>query len=135
MKTVYYAYPIALYGTEIERADIATLQSLGFKVLNPAQRPNLTMDRYIKLTCSCDMVAFRSFPDGKIGSGVGLELDGARKVGIPIIELSGALTHRYLTRNETRARMGLPKLCHPAIAPFGVYSDSDDYSDQDWGSS
>jgi len=139
--TVYYAHPMALYGTPVERDDLRLLKRLGFKVLNPAKRKLATMEAYIKLACSCDVVAFRAFQDGKIGSGVHAEVVAAVTAGIPIIEMPTFQSGRVLSRNETRERMGLPMLLYPKTAPLRtvrevLYPDDlspDEFGDQDWG--
>ncbi len=147
MKTVYYAHPMALYGTNTELSDLCILRELGFKVINPAEAKyqTLQMSEFVELARSADVVAFRSFPDGKVGSGMALELDGARGNGVPIIELDSVLEGRTLTRNQTRDRMGLPPLGYPNTAPIRTLSDNDgydtkyddgylhEYHDQDWG--
>ena len=123
--TVYYAHPMALYDTPIERRDIQALRLLGFTVVNPgALDPLDTMEQYVKLACSCDLVAFRAFEDGKIGSGMAIEIEGAEKAGLPVIELAPFLSGRVLSRNETRARMDLPPLRHPETAPLRTYDDT-----------
>lgn len=130
--TVYYAHPIALYASSIEYLDLSDLRKMGFKVINPAlaKYRTLEMADFVKLVCSCDVLAFRAFDDGKIGSGMALEIEAARAKDIPIIELSGChYSGRYLSRNETRARMALPPLKHPKTAPFGTVDDG--YFDAD----
>lgn len=141
--TVYYAHPMALYRSPIEKKDLKTLRALGFKVLNPADTKYSTyqMDDFVKLATDCDLVAFRSFGDGKIGSGVALEVMAAMKVGKPIIEMTPFLPGRVLSRNETRERMCLPPLLYPDTAPIRtvrevLYPDDllpDEFGDQDWG--
>lgn len=140
MKTklkAYYAHPMALYGTETEKKDLQTLAALGFKVINPAERQysTLQMDEFVALAVSCDLVAFRSFDDGKVGSGVFLEVMGAIKANKPVLELTPFLSGRVLSRNETRQRMGLGPLNHPDTAPIRTWSDEDNdgYGPDDWG--
>jgi len=141
--TAYYAHPMALYRSPIEKRDLKTLSRLGFKVVNPAEAKYSTyqMDDFVKLAVSCDLIAFRSFEDGKIGSGMALEIDAAMKIGRPVIELTPFLPGRVLTRNETRDRMMLPPLLQPDTAPIRTFSDGydtkydDGYTDQDWGNS
>jgi hypothetical protein len=138
--TVYYAHPMALYDSPVERKDLRTLKKLGFKVVNPAKRELDTMEDYVNLACSCDLVAFRAFEDGKVGSGVFIEVAAAMKADIPVIELTPFLPGRVLTRNETRERMCLPPLRHPKTAPLRTVRDwlddhQGDYEDQEWGNS
>jgi len=94
--TVYYAHPMALYGTPVETRDIKTLKRLGFRVLNPALKELPTMDDYIQLALSCDLVAFRAFDDGKVGSGVFAEVMAAMKAGRPTIEMAGVANDRRI---------------------------------------
>lgn len=131
----YYAHPMALYRSPVEARDLKTLEALGFKVVNPAdpKYSEYQMDEFVKLAVSCDLVAFRSFDDGKVGSGVALEVMAAKDADIPVVELSPFLFTRVLSRNETRRRMCLPPLRHPDTAPI-TFSD-DEPLDQDWGNS
>ncbi len=110
---VYYAHPINLYNTPQEKRDIETLEALGFEVVNPntdehqknyqAYKETVTysFDYFINIVKQCDAVAFRSFIDFKISSGVGEEI----LVGKIVIELPTLLTERILTVYETKERL------------------------------
>lgn len=89
MKTAYYAHPMAYYGTALETQDEAAIRAIGFLLVNPndPEYEGLSMDQFVKLALSCDVVVFRAFRDGRIGSGVGLEIEAARQRGKPVIEL------------------------------------------------
>lgn len=132
--TAYYAHPIALYRSDIENRDLKTLRALGFKVINPALKKysTLQMADFVNLAVSCDLIAFRSFEDGKIGSGMWLEIKAAREAGKPVIELDSvlSLSGRVLTRNETRERMCLPPLRHPNTAPIRTVIEDTDEDDK-----
>lgn len=131
MKTVYYAHPMAYYGSTIEAADIVNLESLGFEVVNPRNHPNLTMERYVELALSCHCVAFRSFRDGKIGSGVYKEVTAAMGRQIPVFELDPPLLDvRVLSRQETRQR-----IVRMTRKKFEVteFPDECGYVDSNWG--
>ncbi len=130
--TVYYAHPMALYGSPVEKKDLKTLVALGFKIINPAlpQYRDYQMDDFVNLARRSDVVAFRSFEDGKVGSGVYLEVMAAMQGGIPVIELTPFLPGRVLNRNETRQRMCLPPLRHPDTAPIRTVADWDEYPDE-----
>lgn len=136
--TVYYVHPMALYHSSIECLDLSDLRAMGFEVVNPALLKYRTyeMSDFVKLACSCDVLAFRAFDDGKIGSGMALEIEAARAKDIPIFEMpDSSLKGRYLSRNETRARMALPPLRCPDTAPIRTVSDGGDfvdYSDPVW---
>lgn len=105
---VYYAHVMALYDTPQELRDVATLKRLGFTVLNP-NHPNYQkaakakgMDAFLPLVLDCDALAFRALPDGRISSGVAMEIQWAREAGRPVIELPGSFARRYLSVTETR---------------------------------
>lgn len=138
----YYAHPIALRSSPIVAQDIKVLKCLGFHVVNPGDPcySTLQMDGFVNLAKTCDVVAFRAFDDGKIGSGMALEISAAGVAGVPIIEMGAPHACRILTRNETRARMELPPLRHPDTAPLRTVieeltGEDTGYADSDWGNS
>ena len=98
------------YGTPLEIKDIALIESLGFLVTNPAHHPGKTMEEYCKMAASHDVVIYRTFQDGKIGAGVGKEINAAKAAGKVVLELppwiEKEMDKRVLTRDETRARVG-----------------------------
>jgi hypothetical protein len=112
---VYYAHCIALYGTPQEDRDVEHLETLGFEVLNP-NNPDVSrdvaelkaagredyMDYFHDLIQSCDAVAFRSLPDGRIPAGVAKEVQWADEVGIPVIELTSNFRSRVMSVEATR---------------------------------
>ncbi len=130
----YYAHPIALYHSAVAKKDVRTLRALNFQVVNPsdAKHKRLSIEGFIKLSRQADLIAFRSFGDGKVGSGVALEVGAAMRDGKPVVEMTPCLVDRVLSRNETRQRMCLPPLRHPETAPFGMLYD-DEYADQEVG--
>lgn len=107
-KVVYYAHHMSTYGSAREAKDIATLEAMGFRVVNPGSKvfEGVTdMEVYEQLARSCDGVAFRSFnKDGKIGSGVWKEIVAGGLAHKFIIELP-RIHNRNLSREETRARI------------------------------
>ena len=103
----YYAHPMAIYGTPQEEADIKLIESLGFECLNP-NSPSYqghTMNQFCALAARCDLIVFRAFEDGMIGSGVAKEIEAMKKMGKPVLELTGRITRRALSREETRERL------------------------------
>lgn len=116
-KTVYYAHSMHLYGKPREARDIKLLEDMGFKVINPSEekykmgfkkwneefptRKNY-MDYFENLACSCDCVAFRSYPDGTIPSGVGSEVKAALANNKVIIELPNLNSGRFLNVEDTK---------------------------------
>ena len=102
---VYYAHCQALYGTPQEDRDINILERLGFTVLNPngVSLPEVvTMDFFFDLVITCDVVAFRSLPDGAIPAGVAGEIATAQKNNIPVIEIPSGILRRGINVEETR---------------------------------
>jgi nucleoside 2-deoxyribosyltransferase len=115
--TVYYAHCIHLYGTKQEERDVELLEKLGFEVLNP-NNPGVevavtamkahygqgcnVMGLFEELVASCDALAFRALPDGRIPAGVCKEVLHARSLGKPVIELPSNIIGRGVTVEETR---------------------------------
>lgn len=110
---IYYAHPVSFYDKDIERADIAALQGLGFEVLNPNAREHEAeyakrgMRHFEELVTTCQALAFRSFSDGAIPAGVAKEIAQAQALGLPVMELPNEdfLYDRILTVEETRRRL------------------------------
>lgn len=112
----YYAHTMLSYNSTIEQKDIETLEKLGFDVLNPNQEcvqkecsaygvkygSDRVMEYFKKLIGSCDLIAFRSNPDGNILSGVAYELQYAKELEIPIIELPNSLVYRMWDYPRTK---------------------------------
>lgn len=105
---VYYAHPLSLYNTPQEDRDVATLQTLGFEVLNPnatvheAGYKAQGMDYFKAIISRCQVLAFRAFADGSIPAGIVKEIAFARDLGLPVIELPSAMMRRALSVDATR---------------------------------
>ena len=97
MPKCYYAHPMSIYGTPQETRDIELLESLGFEVVNPSEMSFDDLDDYCTVAAGCDLVAFRSLPDGSITSGVAEEIKTSERV----IELPSAISRRSLTLEQT----------------------------------
>lgn len=110
---VYYARPINLYNTAQDKRDITLLNFLGFEVVNPDKEE--LQERYKKEGMSvflqaiddCDALAFRSFPDLKIGAGVWKEIEKAINEGKMVIELPTLTSNRILSVEDTREYLKL----------------------------
>lgn len=105
---VYYAHSLHLYGSAQEARDVKLLEDLGFEVVNPnipehqlAYKASLGGMYYFKeLAKGCDALAFRAYPDGKIGAGVFTEtMEMGEK---PVIELPSGMFRRGLSVEDTR---------------------------------
>lgn len=118
---VYYAHSMHLYGKPQEKRDIELLQKLGFEVINPSEKEYCDQCAYLKanghgdtimeyfkeIIDSCDVVAFRSHPDGKIPSGVGVEVKHAINTKKPVFELPTLINSRFMELGETRQYLEL----------------------------
>ena len=112
----YYAHTMLSYNSTIEKQDIELLERLGFEVINPNQkwiqegcndyiaehgREN-AMDYFKEIINNCELVAFRSNPDGSILSGIAFELKYAVETAKPIIELPCSLESRMWDYPKTK---------------------------------
>lgn len=124
---IYYAHPISWYGSAVEQEDISTLLSAysHATVVNPGHKHysnraaflkrmgHNAMPYFYKVQEDCDLIAFRSFDDGKIGAGVAGEILNAVALGQAVLEITDeglvpflSLTFdRILTVEETRERV------------------------------
>lgn len=112
----YYAHTMTSYNSTIEKQDIELLESLGFEVINPNQEKyqkgckaytdvhgwNRVMEYFENIVSECNIVAFRSLPNGQILSGVAAEVKYAKLNNYPIIELPCSLEKRYMEYPETK---------------------------------
>ena len=119
--TIYYAHSMHLYDKPQEERDIQLLKSLGFTVYNP-NSPGIqveveeyrtkhgdenVMDYFKQLLESCDAIAFRAHPDGKIPGGVMFEVNYMKGLSKPIIELPTLTSTRALSVEDTREYLKL----------------------------
>lgn len=113
---LYYAHPMSLYGSKIEQSDLKTLESLGYEIINPSD-PKIVeecnnykekhgndniMNYFSDLVIKSDCLVFRSFPDGKIPSGIVAEIKTAIDNNKPVFELPCSLSSRFLNREQTK---------------------------------
>lgn len=112
----YYAHTMTSYGSTIEESDIKLLENLGFEVINPntpqisedcqiyidTYGKNHVMEYFKEIVEDCDLIAFRSIPNGDILSGISAELEAALDNNIPIIELPCSLHMRMMDYPETK---------------------------------
>jgi hypothetical protein len=113
----YYAHTMTSYNSTIEKQDIELLERLEFEVINPNQSKYQegckaytdkhgwqNVMKYFEniIITECDMVAFRSLPNGKILSGVAAEVACAKLNNYPVIELPCSLNNRYMDYPETK---------------------------------
>jgi hypothetical protein len=104
---VYYAHGMLHYDSELEQEDVKMLKTMGFEVENPNHIDNereyirtKDFNVFLNLVKSCNILAFRSVA-GKITAGVGKEIQFAKELGMPVIELPTLLSDRFLTIEET----------------------------------
>jgi len=120
---VYYAHSMHLYGAAQEFRDVELLEKLGFKVLNPNSKKvqaavedwkreirssgSNIMSVFVPFIKDCELLAFRAYMDGTIGSGVAYEIDVARQFGMPIIELPNLIPSRMRSYEDTKVILEL----------------------------
>lgn len=101
---VYYAHPVSTYNSLQELRDIEILERLNLEVVNPNNPVDALgyekegMAYFKRVVESCDLLAFKAFPDGSIPKGVSTEISWAEVV----IELPVHLARRTLSVEETR---------------------------------
>lgn len=107
---IYYAHPISMYGTILEKEDLDMLKRLHPMAIiyNPATDKEAKegykkhgMTYFYEIIDDCDYLYFRSFSDGKIGAGVWGEIERAEAVHCEVLEIP-TLEDRKLSVNETR---------------------------------
>ena len=124
---VYYAHCQAIYNTPQEQRDIDLLKQLGFEVLNPNKPNHVRMAKEMRergenvmlyfegLVDQCDVLAFRSLPDGRIPAGIAKEIKRARDCTKPVFELPSSILRRSIGVEETReylTEMGQRSITH-----------------------
>lgn len=109
MKKIYFARLINLYKTPQDQRDIATLEALGFEVVNP-DKEELSlryktegMDVFLQAVSDCQALAFRSTVNMGITAGVVKEIQKAQELGLPVFELPTLFSNRFLSVEDTRA--------------------------------
>lgn len=118
MKRAYYAHCMSIYDTYQEERDIASIQQLGYEVVNPnAPATQRACDAMVEarvakgrameeifrpLVEDADVFVFRALPDGAVSSGVYREWEWAVEAGIPVIELPSSIERRALSLTLTR---------------------------------
>jgi hypothetical protein len=104
----YYAHPITIYNTPVERNDVKTLTDLGYTVINPNEPQHELayqergMPYFLELVRCCDLLVFRAFPDGSIPAGVYGEIQAAYHELMPVLEMPNGVEQRMLTVKQTR---------------------------------
>lgn len=106
---VYYAHPISLYNSVQEKQDLQTLAAFCYKVVNP-NHPDIEK-KYIEsgkdwkifddLVLGCEVLAYRTLPDGRITSGVWKEIRLALENNIAVIKLPDLESEVVMTKEET----------------------------------
>jgi len=84
------------------------LEKLGFEVVNPNSGECSEgykrggMDYFKRFPQECELIAFRSFPYGRIPAEIAKEIKMFQDAGRPIIELPSGLIKRIISVEETR---------------------------------
>jgi hypothetical protein len=119
---LYYAHAMCLYGTEVERAEVAaiTRRLPNYCVVDPStlqcysekNGDDDSMLYFLRVVDCCDALVFSRLL-GKVTAGVGLEVNHALARRIPVYELGDgevsqvAAGVEFLSREETLAQYTL----------------------------
>jgi hypothetical protein len=117
---LYYAHAMCLYGTDLERAQVAEVARLlpYYAIVDPgtlqshADQSNDAMRYFFKVIDYCDALVFSRLL-GEITAGVGLEVNHALTRLIPVCELQNERIFRiefpveFLSREETLKQYAL----------------------------
>jgi len=104
----YYAHCTSIYNTKQETRDINTLKKLGFKVINPNSSDSdkkyktVGMAYFLRLIESCDILAFRAALSFEIPAGISKEIEHAKNINLPVIELPTRTLSRSMSVEATR---------------------------------
>ena len=106
---IYYAHFIGIYNTKQEEKDLETIKSIfpNDEIINTNSQDNellyktIGMDLFFKLIEQCDMLIFRGMINGKITAGVYSEINFAKTLKLPILELP-SYVNRGMSVNDTR---------------------------------
>lgn len=110
---IYFARPLSNYKSLQDLRDLELIQKLGFEIINPDKDEftRLYKEKGFQIfndaVKECDGLIFRSFVDGKIGSGVASEIQTAREEGLFILELPTITSNRILNIEDTREYLKL----------------------------
>lgn len=91
--TVYYSHSKRTYDTKEEEKALAFLETISDKVINPKDYTFKTMEEYVELLKTSDVVVVTEF-EGHIGKGVFEEIAAAKEHDIPFFvmkDLSGKM--------------------------------------------
>jgi hypothetical protein len=108
---VFYSHPVSLYHTKQEEEDLILLNDLfpHYGIINPSEEWH--QKGYAKdgmkyfldiIKADVDILAFRRFPNGKIGAGVWKEIKQSMEGDILIFELPTIKEEDVLTVAETK---------------------------------
>jgi hypothetical protein len=127
----YLAHPITDYGGSFrQQRAIKAIGDRGGAVENPDMPwhqdgyKSHGMDYFLDVVRTCDILAFLPFPNGKIGAGVGKEIEAALTAGLTVFDVTAdfaplTMMPPVLTVEETREEIA--RLRASAV------------SSQDWG--
>src|SRR5260221_206560 len=109
-KRAYYARPISIDNTPQATRDIELINKLGWMPYPTGKEKEDILENYRiigmvafkSVVEESDLLIFRAFPDGSIGSGVAQEIEWAISKGIPVIEIPRQIERRTLTIDQTK---------------------------------
>ena len=118
-KKIYYAHTMTTYYSQEEANAVELLESMGYEVVNPSDKKIVegfklfrkenpsrnSMDYFLDIVKTCDLLAFSAVGDGKLTSGVVKEVLYALGTKMPVIEIhtiDSLSSKRFMSLEETR---------------------------------
>lgn len=115
--TIYYAHFVGIYNTLQEQRDLDLIHTLfpNQQIINPNNKlADLNykkdgMSYFERVISECDILIFRGCVNGKISSGVWKEINRAKELNIPIIEIPSFIDREMNVENtrEMLKEMGV----------------------------
>ena len=104
----YFARPVNFYDSAQDYADRKIIQQLGLEICDPSGAEHdhnykrLGMNYFLSMIEGCDLVILRATESGKITAGVAKEINFAKSIGLPVLEIPNLSNGRVMSVDETR---------------------------------
>lgn len=118
-KKIYYAHTMTTYYSQEETDAVELLESMGYEVVNPSDKKIVegfelfkknnpsgnSMDYFLDVVKTCDLLAFSAVDGDKLTSGVVKEVLYALDIKMPVIEIhtiDSLNPKRFMSLEKTR---------------------------------
>lgn len=118
-KKIYYAHTMTTYYSQEETNAVELLKSMGYEVINPSDKKIVegfelfkkenpaksSMDYFLDVVKTCDLLAFSAVDGDKLTSGVVKEVLYALSTKMPVLEIhtiDSLNPERFMSLEETR---------------------------------